>query len=259
MFASPVWPVEDNTVRLLYVGPTTTSAVEGVRQGLKEANVLGSFTGHVYQLTEINAVEDLVSQISSLRPVAVLAVLNSEMLTTLNDHSKRLSVIIFNLTTGDDALRQQCPSNLLHIGPSDRMRRDAVNQWRKVSNSVNVIALAWHAAFKKFAARELNNRFHRTSGTVMNDASWAGWAAVKIISEAVARTDSTTPGDILVFLKNQIEFDGQKGLPHTFRDTGQLQQPLLLVEHGELVGEAPVRGVVETDNLESLGLASCKK
>jgi hypothetical protein len=56
-----------------------------------------------------------------------------------------------------------------------------------------------------------------------------------------------------------MAFDGQKGVPHTFRDTGQLRQPLLLVEAGKLVGEAPVPGVVDTNDLDSLGLTSCKQ
>jgi hypothetical protein len=92
----------------------------------------------------------------------------------------------------------------------------------------------------------------------MDSEAWAGWAALKIVSEAVARTQSTHPRQILTYLREDIEFDGQKGIAHTFRDTGQLRQPLLMVVAGKLVGEAPVRGVVETSNLDSLGLPSCK-
>jgi hypothetical protein len=40
--------------------------------------------------------------------------------------------------------------------------------------------------------------------------------------------------------------------PQTFRDTGQLRQPLLLVEAGKLVGEAPVPGVVDSNDLTAL-------
>jgi len=44
----------------------------------------------------------------------------------------------------------------------------------------------------------------------------------------------------------------------SFRDTGQLRQTLLLVENGEIVAEAPVRGVVDPDDLDSLGLRACQ-
>ncbi|MDY6982158.1 MAG: hypothetical protein SV422_03630, partial [Pseudomonadota bacterium] len=55
-----------------------------------------------------------------------------------------------------------------------------------------------------------------------------------------------------------LVFDGQKGLNQTFRNNGQLRQPLLLVDaNGELLGEAPVRGVANVDDLDSLGLPGC--
>ena len=258
-FALPVWAAEPESVRLLYVGPAESSALKGALQGLKEANILGGFTGHGYQLTQAGDTEKLGSPMTKSPPAAILAVLDSGELAALSDRFADAGVAVFNLTAGDDALRRQCRTNLLNVAPSDRMRADAVSQWRKRSDSPDIEALAWHGDFKKFAGRELNNRFRRTTGAVMDDGAWAGWAAVKMIAEAVARTRGTSPGDILVYLRDEMEFDGQKGVPHTFRDSGQLRQPLLIVEDGALAGEAPVRGVVETDDLDSLGLASCKE
>ena len=93
----------------------------------------------------------------------------------------------------------------------------------------------------------------------MDDDAWAGWAALKLLSEAVARAQRTEPARILAYLRHEMAFDGQKGVPQTFRDTGQLRQPLLLVEAGKLVGEAPVPGIVDSNDLDSLGLTSCKQ
>ena len=46
----------------------------------------------------------------------------------------------------------------------------------------------------------------------------------------------------------------------SFRVTGQLRQPLLLVENGKLLNEeAPVRGVVDPDDYDSLGITGCSK
>jgi hypothetical protein len=47
------------------------------------------------------------------------------------------------------------------------------------------------------------------------------------------------------------------GTDMNFRPTGQLRQPLLLVEDGKIAGEAPVRGVA--DDLDSLGNVECEK
>ncbi|MCY4281483.1 MAG: hypothetical protein OXE03_00980, partial [Gammaproteobacteria bacterium] len=64
---------------------------------------------------------------------------------------------------------------------------------------------------------------------------------------------------MLEFLKGDLGFDGQKGLGLDFRNTGQLRQLLLISDaDGKLLGEAPVRGVVEPDDMDSLGLASCR-
>jgi hypothetical protein len=54
-----------------------------------------------------------------------------------------------------------------------------------------------------------------------------------------------------------MEFDGQKGDYMTFRETGQLRQLLLVVVDGKLAGEAPVRGVAESDDLDSLDPLVC--
>ena len=93
----------------------------------------------------------------------------------------------------------------------------------------------------------------------MTDQAWAAWAAVKLVSDTVARLRSGEPGELLTALRNDLAFDGQKGVDMSFRDNGQLRQPLLLVEHGKIVGEAPVRGVVANGGLDSLGPSACRE
>lgn len=44
-----------------------------------------------------------------------------------------------------------------------------------------------------------------------------------------------------------------------FRATGQLRQPLLITENDVLVGEAPVRGVANIEDLGSLGINECPR
>ena len=105
----------------------------------------------------------------------------------------------------------------------------------------------------KYAGRDLNKRFRAASGQAMNGSSWAGWAAVKMTSDTIARLNDASPAALLNFLRHELKFDGQKGAEMSFRDSGQLRQPLLLVEKEKIVGEAPVRGVADADDLDSLG------
>ena len=64
---------------------------------------------------------------------------------------------------------------------------------------------------------------------------------------------------MLTYLTTTLTFDGQKGSNMNFRETGQLRQPILLVENDKIVAEAPVRGVAKPPTLDSLGILSCEK
>ncbi len=244
-------------VKFIYAGEPQGSVWLGVKLGEHESNILGRFTGQTYTVEPMRPEALLSAKLTSL-PAAVIAATDVDTLRQLSTKFAPLGVAVFNVASGDDALRQVCLPGVLHTPPSARMRADAVAQWQQKQPQANVEAWAWHPDFKKFAARDLNNRFRKQHQHPMDSDAWAGWAALKMVSEAVARTQSAEPKQILTYLREEMEFDGQKGIPHTFRDNGQLRQPLLIVEAGKLVGEAPVRGVVDTSNLDTLGLKSCK-
>ena len=249
-FASAAAALE---IRLAYVGSTDESAWLGVMQGQHEANIQGRFLDQNY-VVEAMTLEDLAQ---TQAPIA--AVIAAGDVAALQSVSAAMDAhAVFNVTAGDDVLRQACVTNLLHVPPSSAMRADAVTQWREKNPDASVEAWAWHPKFVKYAARDLNKRFKRVQGVAMDDDAWAGWAAVRMVAEGVIRTQSTDPSTLLQFMKSEIAFDGQKGMPLTFRDTGQLRQRLLIVEGGELAGEAPVRGVADTSDLDSLGAPSCQ-
>ena len=137
------------------------------------------------------------------------------------------------------------------------MKQDAIAQWQQKHPGTPVIARAWHKDFVKFAARDLNKRFRKAFHKSMDDYAWAGWAAIRMAADSVAREGVTEPLALLHYLKTNLAFDGQKGLNLNFRETGQLRQPLLLVQDNKLIGEAPVRGV--SSDIDSLGTVECAK
>jgi hypothetical protein len=65
----------------------------------------------------------------------------------------------------------------------------------------------------------------------MDGRAWAGWAAVKIGSEAALRARSTAVERILAYLEQPTSrFDGHKGWQLGFRPADhQLRQPLYIV------------------------------
>ncbi|HDY84699.1 hypothetical protein LCGC14_0558160 [marine sediment metagenome] len=239
-------------VPLHYVGPTEGSVWMGVQQGLEEANVQGEFLGQKYTI-EVVTTQDLLSLEHA---TAILLATDDQHILGIAESEKFANVPVFNLVSDSDVLRSACIPNLLSIPASQKMKKDALAQWLAENPNSTAHVQGWHEDFKKFAASQLNNRFKRSHGVVMDNDAWSGWAAVKLLADTVARTNSTDAAVMLKYLKNDITFDGQKGASSTFRDTGQLRQLLLLVDDNKIVAEAPLRGA--KGGLDSLGLKSCK-
>tara|TARA_B100001250_G_C19727442_1_gene756780 strand:- start:151 stop:957 length:807 start_codon:yes stop_codon:yes gene_type:complete len=245
--------VEVMEINFAYIGDTNHPSLLGVKQGIDESNLQGQFLNQRYNL-DLVSIDELDTYDFS-KYIAVLASLNPQKLTKL---AKLLSnTPVFNLTDESDELRLNCIANILHITPSSKMKSDALKQLRVKNPDSNAIPKSWHYSFVKFAARDLNKRFKKNYKKKMNDNSWAGWAAVKMTSDSVARTQKSNPKEILKYLKNELTFDGQKGSDMNFRVTGQLRQLILLVDNDKIVAEAPIRGVAKPPTLDSLGILEC--
>ena len=91
----------------------------------------------------------------------------------------------------------------------------------------------------------------------MSELAWAGWASIKIISDTIAR--SANPDRLLSTIKNDLKFDGQKGVSMSFRENGQLRQPVLITQNDEVIGEIPPPGPNTKNQLDSLGTTDCYK
>jgi len=242
---SPLPAQEALEVPLAFVGDTASSAHQGAEQGLAEAQVQGEFLGQRYRLDA-----------KPEEAVAIVAAVPAAELEALAAAHPEIPVL--NVAAADDSLREHCRANLFHVLPSARMTADALAQWQQAKpDSQGVAAQAWHPDFEKYAASQLNKRYTEQFAQPMDDRAWAGWAAVKLVSDTVAREQAATPAVLLDALRNRLAFDGQKGVDMSFRTDGQLRQPLLLVAGGRIVGEAPVRGVVDIEDLDSLGPARC--
>lgn len=233
-------------INLSFIGDKNSLAFMGVKQGQNEANLQGKFLGQSYSLAA-----------SPTASTAILAAIDADGLRQLSKTYPNKA--IFNLIAEDNELRAECLPNVLHVIPSQAMKQDAQAQWQKKNPNDVISAQTWHSSFRKYAASQLNARFTESTNYKMDDTAWAGWAAVKLLSDTVARSQLNDTETLLRFIKTELAFDGQKGMSLNFRNTGQLRQPVLLIKNDKIVGEAPVRGIAITTNLDSLGLANCLK
>ena len=243
--AAPAAAVE---VDLVYTGPADSPALQGLRLGIDESNRQGEFLDVKLNLSQSSG---------GALPASAIAVFADSPGSIRSIAGKAGERAVFNLSDGADALRAACLPNALHVIPSAKMRADAVAQWVQRNPAGKPSAAAWHGHAVKFAARDLNKRFAAQFGTRMDDLAWAGWFAARAVGDTLMREPSADARRLLELLKQADGFDGQKGDAHSFRDSGQLSQPLVLVgPDGELLGEAPVRGV--STGLDSLGAFPCK-
>ena len=240
-------------VRIAFIGTAAGDAQAGASQGIREANAQGKFLGLNYEL--INVLD--VAAALAAHVTAIVIEGEAAQLPALA--AQATGTALLNVAAEDDSLRAQCITNLLHTIPSQAMRADALKQWQRKQADSQAEARAWDASAELYAGSQLNKRYSEQAGRAMNDQAWAAWAAVKLVSDTVARLRSGDPAGLLTALRKDLAFDGQKGVDMSFRDNGQLRQPLLLVDHGEIVGEAPVRGVVANGDLDSLGPTTCPK
>ena len=236
------------TIPIAFAGEPNSAYENGVKQGILEANLQGEFLGVTYELVPWQSGGDFVAVVVAGDEDAVLRISKSES-----------DVPVLNTQATSDRLRAVCRTNLFHLIPSQQMFSDAEAQWRSKHPQSNAQARAWHHSFRKYAAAQLNGRYHESFETDMDDAAWAGWAATKLLADVLVRAPELMNESLINELKTNVAFDGQKGIDMTFRETGQLAQPLLLIEDDSIKGEAPVRGVVDITDLDSLGETSCPK
>lgn len=245
-----------NTVAMAYIGPTGTPTYDGVRLGLHEDNLQGNFLNNSFSVDTVPP--SRAGKFDASGYVAVLADLPADQLRSL---AARLSgVPVLNLVNKDDALRSSCIPNLFDIIQSRAMETDAVAQWQKKHPGSQVQATGWDPRFVKYAGADLNKRYTDRYRKKMDETAWAGWVGARMIGDVINRGTTAAAGAVMQYLKTKLAFDGQKGLEMTFRKTGQLRQPVLLLENGKLLDEeAPVRGVVDPDDYDSLGSTGCSE
>ena len=107
----------------------------GVKLAIEDNLTTGRFVGHDYKaefhrvLLEENLIEEYQKLINSGNKIFVVD-LNEKEIQSLYDNSSSKDIIIFNVRSKSDSLRNdKCRNNLFHIPPSYSMLSDALTQY----------------------------------------------------------------------------------------------------------------------------------
>ena len=112
---------------------------------------------------------------------------------------------------------------------------------RLVVGTHGMVAEAWDAQFREYAARGVLYRFYKSASREMTERDYGNSLAMAALGDAVTRGGKTDPSGIKAwFLSDQFSLAANKGEGLTFRHWDQqLRQPLLLFGPRMLVAMAP--------------------
>ena len=131
------------------------------------------------------------------------------------------------------------------------------NDPRPVVGAAGLVATAWHWAWERSGAPQVNARFEFLAERRTGPEDWAAWVSVRAIVQSVLRTGSTNYPDLLAFiLSDQMSLDGAKSTPLSVRPWNQqLRQPILITTSNNVVERAPLEGFIDPVNdLDTLGV-----
>lgn len=127
---------------------------------------------------------------------------------------------------------------------------------RPVAGSAGLVPTSWDAANGLWGGIQMQNRFAAGFRRPMTALDMQAWTAVRMIGEAVTRTNSADPNIILDFLKSpRLALGAFKGQKLTLRDWDQqLRQPILLTDARTIVSVSPQEGFLhQHSELDTLG------
>ncbi|HEY4734144.1 MAG TPA: ABC transporter substrate-binding protein [Gemmatimonadaceae bacterium] len=216
------------------------SIERGLQLGAAEANQTALLFGNDIQLFESPASTDAVTsarKLLSQRKVQIIIASSADDADALSALAEREHVLFLNVASRSPALRAACRRNTFHIEASESTYSAAAS-FAAQSAAVRAPGSAptprvdstvlWSPTLERYGASQINQRFHARYGSGMDGSAWAGWAAVKIISESFLRAQSSDAWKLIAYLQSPgTSFDGHKGWPLSFRTADhQLRQPL---------------------------------
>ena len=221
-----------------------TSVARGVRLGAAEAQQTAALFGDSVELYEARSAAGgalaAAEQLSSTRKVQVLIGASAADADALSKFAESHQIVFVNAASRSPGIRKECRRHTFHVEASEAMYTNAARAaelWavtisasasgKPVGSRRDSVTL-WGPTLQRFGASQLNDRYRDKYHLPMDGFAWAGWAAVKIASEAALRARSTSPAKLLAYLESpSTQFDGHKGWPLTFRIADhQLRQPL---------------------------------
>lgn len=110
-----------------------------------------------------------------------------------------------------------------------------------IAGTQGLTPTAWHRSHEQWGGTQMQSRFEDGAGRWMTEKDYGAWLAVRVIGEAVTRTNGAKPSALRDYMRSDdFEIAAFKGEGLTFRIwNNQMRQPILLVAPRVLVSVSP--------------------
>lgn len=128
---------------------------------------------------------------------------------------------------------------------------------RPVLGSAGLRPVTFHPSHESWGATQFQRRFEKLTGRYVREADYEVWLAIRVIGEAVFRTNSNEPAVLREYiLSDAFELAAFKGRKVNFRNwNGQMRQPMILTDSRITVSVSPQEGYLhQRSTLDTLGL-----
>jgi ABC transporter substrate binding protein (PQQ-dependent alcohol dehydrogenase system) len=177
--------------------------VFGAELGVDDDNTTGEFTGQHYQLSKFivpvdgNVTDTFTKEISNKFQYVVVN-LPAEQLNLIADLPAARQMLLFDVATVDDALRnEQCRRNVLHILPSRAMRADALAQYMMKKRWTKWFLIIGPTQEDRLFADAIKRAAKRFGMKIVTEKTW----------EHTYDARRTAQSDVAVFTQAEDDYD----------------------------------------------------
>jgi ABC transporter substrate binding protein (PQQ-dependent alcohol dehydrogenase system) len=175
----------------------------GAELGIDDDNTTGEFTGQQFNLKTFitpleGAVTDTFNKEISIKFQYVVVNLPAAQLNQLSDLPAAKQMLLFDVTTLDDALRnEQCRRNVLHLLPSRAMRADALAQYMMKKRWTKWFLIIGSTQEDRLFADAIKRSAKRFGMNIVTEKTW----------EHTYDARRTAQSDVAVFTQTDQDYD----------------------------------------------------
>jgi len=185
----------------------------GAELGIDDNNTTGEFTGQQFNLKKFivpldaNVADTFNKELANKFPFVVVN-LPADQINRLADLPSAKQILLFDVATVDDALRnEQCRSNVLHILPSRAMRADALAQYMMKKRWTKWFLVIGPAQEDRFFADAIKRAAKRFGMEMVAEKTWEHtYDARRTAQSDVAVFTQVDDYDVLVVADEQGQF-----------------------------------------------------